>query len=198
MLANEIPQAHYADSALILCTVLSSCASICWPGRGFDGRRFVELLVKQSSPNLRASWISVPALLNKGLVSEEQTAYRGGNATRIFTDDEIDMSYHDAQRKFPNTSQEDLRKSCYASLIYEWLRCGYAHEYWHNQNITHVAPSRKDARLSYIGRSQIGKNNIRRMISFHLSYLVNLAGYHVQHLPESELKKPSTWWIDKG
>lgn len=92
-------------------------------------------------------------------------------------------------------SNKQLRKHCYASLIYEWLRCGYAHEYYHHENITPIPPSRYNARVSYIGRSMNGKH--KRMVSFHIEYLLKVANYHVAILPNTEFKRPTTWWIDE-
>lgn len=194
-LATDIPGAIYADVVLVVTAVLSACASIRWPGRRLDRKRFVELLVRHSPEDFRTSWVSIPALINQGLVLENDTPYMGGNSDRIFRDDEIDLSLHDARTRYPSVPEEQLRKHCYATLIYEWLRCGYAHEYCPHQNITHVPPSRANARVSYIGR--LTDKNLTRMVSFHLPYLFDVANYHVSILPDTADSPPSAWWIDQ-
>jgi len=188
---------HYADLMLITCAVLSACASRRWPGRGKDKQRFIELLVNHSPDCFHASWVSVPELLNQGLIQESQTPYgQPGNHTRIYCGEEIDCSFADATVRFPNVCGRDLRRHCYASLIYERLRCGYAHEYWHHANITYVPASRSMARVSYIGRST--QTGTKRMVSFHVDYLIQLAEHHVSSLPGSCSPRPRKWWIDEG
>jgi len=189
---------HYADLVLIICTVLSACASRRWPSQaiGFDKKKFVELLVIYSSPDFRTSWVSVPSLLNDGLISNNQTPYgTPGNDCDIYCDDEIDLSLEDAIEKYYPVPPDMLQEHCYASLIYERLRCGYSHEYCAAKNITHVQPSERDARISYIGR--LANGTIKRMIGFHFDYLIRLAEYHVSILPSTCSKCPSCWWIDK-
>jgi len=188
---------HYADLVLILCSVLSACAEHRWPGEYIDKKRFIELLVRYSPDKFRTSWVSVPSLIYDGLISESQTPYgKPGNMTRIYRDDEIDLSLEDASRKYPRVSAKDLRKHCYAYLIYDRLRCGYAHKYCPREGIISVRASHKKARISYIGR--LSGAAIKRMGSFHLDYLISLAEYHVFNLPNSPSECPSSWWICEG
>ena len=195
-LSSDVPGASYADVVLIITAILSACASLRWPGRGIDRKRFIELLVPHSPQDFHTSWVSIPALINQGFISEEDTPYRGGNFTRIFRGEEIDLSLDEASMQYSNVSRKKLREHCYASLIYEWLRCGYAHEYCPHENITHVPASRKEARVSYISRS-MGKNH-KRMLSFHLDYLMSIAEHHISILASKEFSLPATWWIEKG
>ena len=195
-LADDIPLASYADVVLIITTVLNACASIRWPGKGIDRKRFIELLVIHSPSEFHTSWVSVPALIDQEHIAENETPYARGDAARIFRDEEIDLCIDEADRQYPNLGRPRLRKHCYASLIYEWLRCGYAHEYCPHQNATHVPATRAGARVSYIGR--LVHNKVRRMVSFHLDYLMAIADYHVSILPSTGSPRPSTWWIDRG
>jgi hypothetical protein len=184
----------YGDIVLILSAVMSSCAAARWPGRGIDRRRFVELLIQRSSPDSHTNWVCVPALINARLVAEADTPYGPGENTRIFRDDEIDIELTAAQSKYSSVSLVDLKRCTYAVMIYEWLRCGYAHEYCPHGNITHVPPSRYNARLSYIGRGT--QNGMKRMISFHLDYLIGLAQHHASNYSDSPEPTPGQWWID--
>ena len=192
LIESEI-DVHYADIALILCSVISACSAIRWPGRGIDRRRFGELLACRSPTDAHAAWVSVPALINRGLVSEVDTPYKG-NETRIFRDEDIDLEIADAQEQYPGVTVCDLKRCTYANLIYEWLRCGYAHGYWHDENVTHAPASQHDARVSYIGRN-VG-NGTRRMVSFHPDYLIGLAEYHAANVPNSPESHPATWWLE--
>lgn len=195
-LSGEVPGGTYADAVLILTAVLSACASRRWPGKHGDRKRFVELLVRYST-GYRTEWVSVPALINSDFIDEGETPYgEPGESCRIYCDDEIDLSFDDARRMYPHVPLKALVTHCYASLIYEWPRCGYAHEYVPHKNITHVPASRKQARVSYIGRFVGGE--IKRMVSFHLDYLVSLAKHHVSILPDGQCDAPSKWWIEQG
>jgi hypothetical protein len=195
-LSSDVPGASYGDVVLIITAILSACASLRWPGRGIDKKRFIELLVQNSPMDLHTSWVSIPGLIDQGYISEEETPYRGGNFTRVFRDDEVDLPLREVSIKYPNIPIKQLRQHCYASLIYEWLRCGYAHQYCPHENITPVPATRKQARVSYIGRL-IGETH-KRMVSFHLDYLMSIADHHISILPSEPSSQPLTWWIDKG
>lgn len=184
----------YADLVLILCSVISACAALRWPGRSVDRRRFIELLVNHGLDEHHAYWVSVPSLINAGLINESDTPYRGGNSTRIFRGSEIDLPIETAISSYTTIPTGRLKSSSYATLIYEWLRCGYAHEYCPHESITHVPPSRHVARISYIGR--IVNGNTIRMASFHLDYLIDLAEFHANNLPDAPSPRPKEWWID--
>jgi hypothetical protein len=189
------PQVHYADLVLILTSVISACAALRFPGNGIDKRRFIELLVRNTPDDFHLSWISVPTLIAKGLISESVTAYaEAGQSTRIFRDEEIDREYCDARQAFPRVPFERLKSCSYAVLIYEWLRCGYAHEYCPHENITHVPASRGPARVSYIGR--MTRSGLKRMVSFHLDYLIEVAEHHAANVSDTPSSQPPTWWLD--
>src|SRR5205085_1990095 len=126
--SSEI-RVEYADCALITCAVISACAAHRWPGRGIDKKRFLELLATRSDRTFRATWVSIPALLESGLIDKSQTPWwKPGHDSLILSDDD-DVSLADAQVRFPSLSMKDLRNHCYAMLIYERLRCAYSHEY---------------------------------------------------------------------
>jgi hypothetical protein len=196
LIDSQLPW-HYADCALILCSVMSACAADRWPSQPkerIDRRRFTELLVGCSPPDAHAEWVSVPALIVKGLVEEKDTPY-GLNGSRIFKDEEIDLPLADAALKYPGVNVQALKNNCYATLIYEWLRCGFAHQYWGNENTTPYVPSRDRARISYIGRGEKGGGH-RRIAGFHLEYLVELAEHHAGDVEDKPRQRPSKWWLD--
>jgi hypothetical protein len=197
-LSSDVPGASYADVVLIITTILSACASLRWSGRGIDRKRFIELLVKQSKNDFHTSWVSIPALINQRFISEKEAPYRRGNSTRIFRGEEIDLPLDKAREQYPNLPLKKLKENCYASLIYERLRCGYAHEYCSHEDITHVPASRHKSRVSYIGRTFPG-GDLKRMVSFHLDYLMDIAKYHVSNISSKKSSPPETWWIlDEG
>jgi hypothetical protein len=176
----------YGDIVLITCAVLSACAAHRWPRERNDSdkERFRRLLTECSPPDFRTAWVSIPALLDDGLITENETLYADrGNHTRIYCDEEIDLSLEDAVARYPQIPRERLEEYSYASLIYKWLRCPYSHEYHADENVTEHQASPKNARVSYIGRVSLTTRGLRRMVSFHLDYLIKLAEYHVSVLP---------------
>jgi hypothetical protein len=188
----------YHDLVLILTAVMSACAACRWPGDGVDRKRFVESLIRFSSPSLHLDYISVGALLELKLISDSQTPWgKFGESLRIFTGDEIDCALPEMSTRYPHLSIGDLRRASYANRIYEWLRCGYAHNYWAAGNTTHVPPSDLPAQISYIGRKE-PDGKVARIASFHLDYLVAVAQEQVAKLPDKRLEKPDKWWIDQG
>ncbi len=195
LLESDIEIAH-SDIGLILCSVLSACAAERWPGRGIDRARFIELLVTHSRADMRADWICVPALIVNGHVVESDTPYgAGGQSTRIFRGDEIDLDLNACRSKYSNVSVRDCKSCSYAALIYGWLRCGYAHQYAPHVNITHYPPSRHNARVSYIGRGT-PDGGLTRMVSFHLDYLIALTEYHADNVASTPDSNPAEWWIN--
>jgi hypothetical protein len=194
---SSLPVTHQ-DLELILSAVISACAACRWPGEGFDRKRFVESLIRFGSPELHLDYISTGALLELGVVSDSETPWGVfGQEIRIFTGDEIDGPIPDMAQRYPKVSTRDLKRASYANRIYEWLRCGYAHNYWAAGNTTHVAPSDSPtAQISYIGlRESDGKR--RRIASFHLPYLIAVAQEQVSTLPKKKLDQPDQWWIDQ-
>ena len=186
------------DLHLILTAVISACAACRWPGEGFDRKRFVESLIQFSSPSLHLDFISIGALLELGLISESQTPWRDfGQRDRIFTGAEIDCALAEMSVRYPNLAVRDLKKASYANLIYRWLRCGYAHNYWAAGNTTHVPPSQQPAQISYIGRIQ-PDGKLIRIASFHFDYLLAVAQEQVSNLGDNPLQKPNNWWIERA
>jgi hypothetical protein len=174
----------YGDIMLITCAILSACAARRWPKqeKKTDKEKFTGLLIEHSPPEFRTSWVSVPSLLYDGLISERETPWGAiGKGCRIFCDDEIDLSLEEAIAKYPQIAPQTIREYSYASLIYKRLRCAYSHEYRPHASVNEMQASRKEARISYIGRCST--NGIERRVSFHLDYLIKLAEYHVSVLP---------------
>lgn len=194
--ASQLPVSQQ-DLGLILMSVISACAAYRWPGEGFDRKRFVESLIRFSPPRLRLDSISIGALLEKHLISEGDTPWGAlGQMTDIFKGDEIDCSFHAASLRFPHLASKDLKDASYASLIYRWLRCGYAHNYWAAGNSTHVPAAQSSAQISYIGRLQ-ANGNLVRIAAFHLDYLIEVTQQQVASLSDQALQKPRVWWLEQ-
>ena len=134
-ICNGHPRGTYDDGALILCAAINCMASCVYPGRGIDRRRFVELVVNYGGRSRLTDWISIPVLhsrlVAKGIRDLEQR-FESLCETRVLVDVDIDQSLADLSSGFPGlvASQSKLVRKCsYANLIYEQLRCGYAHEF---------------------------------------------------------------------
>jgi len=97
------------------------------------------------------------------------------------------------------TARQDLQRRCLPlpandlGRLAQWLRCGYAHNYWAVGNTTHGPPSDFPAQISYIGEKPDGK--LLRIASFHLDYLIDVAQEQVATLTKGRLAKPCAWWI---
>jgi hypothetical protein len=90
------------DLELILTAVISSCAACRWPGEGFDRKRFVESLIRFSSPELHLNFVSIGGLLELGVISDAQTPWGTfSQRIRIFTGDEIDGAIPDMAQRYP-------------------------------------------------------------------------------------------------
>ncbi|MCK5737889.1 hypothetical protein KAH55_01860 [bacterium] len=47
--------AEYSDAVIILTSTISAIAAKVWPGEGKDKKRFIETMIRYSSPTLQAS-----------------------------------------------------------------------------------------------------------------------------------------------
>jgi len=198
-LVNELitggPRVEYADLVLILTAVLSACSARRWPGRGCDRNRFVELLIAHSSPDAHCDYICLSSLLIAEHISERDTPWGPpGEFTRIFRDDEVDMPFSEARTRYPHIPPLELKQHTYASLIYSWLRCPYAHEYCMSASTSHVPASNQPARISYIGR-RYPDGRLVRIATFHLDYLLSLATHHAESVVDTPEPKPHEWWL---
>lgn len=197
LMSSKTIDIEYHDIALILCSVMSAAATAQWRGssQGQDKKRFVELLINHTTPDFRTDNVSVPILLNTGHVDRSTTHYGQTEfAARILTDSEVDISINAARLAFPSVANRVLKKHTYAALIYTLLRCGYAHSYYYKEDVTHVRPSRRSARTSYIDRGTTGEPT--RIICFHLPYLLELATFVADNVPPNAACPPNKWWID--
>lgn len=197
---SELP-VEYADVVLILCSVLSACASWRWPGTDKkDTKRFVELLVKHSPVEFKTSWVSVPCLIYKGKIDKNKTPLgKVASSLEEIASDKVDLSFEDAVQTYRDVEGgvKTLRKYCYAALIYTQLRCGYSHEYSTERPFFPPCPDEIDnSPILYRHRLFVAENKIITIASFSINYLIELAEYHVANLPSRESNYPTTWWID--
>ena len=189
------PEVAYADLVLILTAVLSGCAAHRWPGKNIDQRRFVELLIQHSPAEMHCDYVCLAALLRSKLIGLRDTPWGvPGEFTRIFRDDEIDVPLSKAQTQFPQVSTRDLKRHTYASLIYSWLRCPYAHEYTTKGVTSHMPATASAQRVSYIGRML--DRGITYIATFHLDYILALAAHHASQAPNVAHPLPAAWWLD--
>lgn len=197
-LAQAGSNAEYGDVCVVLSAILSGCSSVRWPGRGIDRSRFTEMLIRYSKPEHGADLVSIPILLNDGLIDLASTRYSApGESCRVFAGEEIDLPMSEARNRFPAVDDQKLKDRTYAALIYSWIRCGYAHEYHLAGDTSHVPATRRSANVSYVLRGEAGKKD-KRIMTFHLDYLFSLAEHHVSILPGSPESVPATWWIQKS
>ena len=186
---QNIEDAHYADISLMLMAIISACATSRWPDTTGDKKKFLELLTQKSPSDFHLDWISIPSLINSEEINEQNTVYGIlSNSCRIFTDEEVDMSFSDATQLGIDT--RTLQRHCYAAIIYK-ERCSYSHEYTYSGNMTPYPPTTRKNRLSYINRG--GKSKVRKILCLNLEYLFEIAEFHVKNLVEKE-KPPSKWW----
>lgn len=197
---SELP-VEYADVVLILCSVLSACASWRWPGdRRIDQKRFVELLIKSpEADKFKTSWVSVPCLIYDGKIDKNKTPLgKVASSLEEISSDKVDLSFEDAVQTYRDVEGgvKTLRQYCYATLIYTQLRCGYSHEYFTNRPFFPPCPDEIDnSPILYRHRLFAAENKIITIASFSINYLIELAEYHVNNLPREKSAEPREWWI---
>lgn len=193
----------YAEAALILCGVLNALAAELWPGKRKDKKRFVELLVRFADPSLAVTKISVPVLIGhlrehnfsddeQRLLERERLADL--SPPRIVTGVEIDMPESEVEQLCSSLQNFELRHFCYATLLYEEIRSGYAHEYAPGARSSswQIGGHQPGACVSYLNR----RDPPDRQIHFNVQWLYEIAA-SVEINSRDQAPDPcfKAWWL---
>ena len=181
-LAEGCCGAGYPEAVIVLCGSLSALAAELWPGKMKDKNRFVELLANYTSPELSATTISIPLLadhLREIGSQDEEAAVRSrwlrADPSQVVYGPDVDATEKDVVLLCPRIQLPIIRKFSYATLLYEEVRSGYAHEYEHaSRSDSFPMGRRPGAEVSYINR--INQDNSRvRLIYFSPHWMAKLA-----------------------
>lgn len=194
--------AGYGDAAIIITSVLTTLAAELWPGTGQDRVRFIECLVQMSSGTPSLSTVSIPLLIQhlkaKNRQQEAETlanAFLNFEPSLVITGADVDHTEGEIRKKVPSLETELLRKFSYAHLIYEEIRCSYAHEYRPGEKSeSWPMTMQPDQAISYVNKHK------ERRIHFHFKWLTQLAMQIVEKIDNDfacqSPPKPATWWIN--
>lgn len=193
----------YGDVILILTAIVSAAAAQCWPGKGIDKKRFIELVVRGapettviSIPRLMA-WLTesgeerIQQLLEE--LEPSQEVFDG----RILLADDVDMREERVVEALGDQLHlSRIRSFSYAAMIYEDLRCSYTHEYkiGSNADTIQMSSSRQPV-VSYV-------NCIHERypyIHFNLNWLAGVVRASVAEAGKNTgnpSTQPIVWWID--
>jgi hypothetical protein len=192
----------YAESALILCAVISSISAIAWPEdnkhKNIDRKRFVEIIVKFPPPKIDLKKISAPLL-----VQDDKTLNNrlGISKSAFYLTEDKDLDETDLQNKCPFLGLKEIRKYSYANLLYEQIRCGYAHQYkTGSYAIDHDAlRALANINKNLVSYVNVLKNNlVYRLIHFPISWIAQItesiaSGIDNESVP---LSFPKKWWLN--
>jgi hypothetical protein len=193
-------------------------SSLLWlSSRGTDGHRFVEIVTRFPPDGLDPTRVSAP------LLAEDFPQLRQdlGISTKSFRlTEDADKSEAEAlgicvAANLPECKRT-VRRYSYASLLYEQVRCGFAHEYRLGKKATDSDALRGIAgvgsrRVSYVNQMpDTGDPITLRVIHFPLEWLSTAAeavasgmdreyAAHSQPIFESlGLPIPHVWWRNGG
>ncbi|WP_435548312.1 hypothetical protein [Desulfobacterium sp. N47] len=207
----------YDEGALILCASISAMAALSWPGDRIDKKRFVEILAQvvagTANPN--------PLKISTPLLCQEDQYFKSillPSNISFYQTEEIDKDYSELIDclslkgiAIDNAQQKTIKKYSYGFLLYNQVRCGFAHEYMIGQNATSFDALRNIGKVnanavSYTNSIDIN-NSTRKRIHFPISWISQLAKNVAQWLDEQRLKQgmqifeklniaqPSNWWM---
>jgi hypothetical protein len=189
--SNQV--ATFYDEAILLCSVLSACAAMRWPGSDIGRKRFVELLVMHSPPYMACTWVSVPMLVSQGLLDPSLAQLPNPTKDNSWRDVDVDGELDTIVKQHPTLSIDAAKSCSYASLVYAWHRGGYSNEWSADSLITCVPGSRKRARVHYIQRNIAARSEW--LVGLSITYLYELAKHHAVHVAEKPYERPATWWL---
>jgi hypothetical protein len=192
----------YAESVIILCTVLSALAAEVWPGEKKDRARFVELLKEFAPTNYEITKISIPLLVthlkNKQNNKECEiirNAFLNCSPDLVLTGDDIDKPETEIMMLCNTLELKDLRDHSYANLLYTEVRSAYAHEYKPGDQTDPWPMTQRDAFVSYVNWACRPDD---RHIHFHIGKIAELALSIAEAidkigntLPRDD---PQNWW----
>jgi len=207
----------YDEGALIVCASISAMAALAWPGNGIDKKRFIEILaqVAASTTDPNPLKISIPLLCQED--QDFNSTLLPSNKSFYLTET-IDKDYSELINclnlkgiPIDNAKRQTIKKNSYGFLLYNQVRCGFAHEYIIGQNATSFDALRNIGKVdantvSYTNSVDIN-NSTRRRIHFPISWISQLARNVARWLDEKRLKqdlqifeklnlaRPSNWWI---
>jgi hypothetical protein len=203
----------YSDACVLLSALISGMAAELWPGKDIDRKRFVDLWVQYSDPQLNPLLVSVP-LLRRFLERSHRTAdvhalesarpkiFELGYGNRVLCDRDIDMSETELNALNTTITQHEIRTFSYPAVFYRDIRSNLAHEYRLSDDAASHFATRKNANVSYVNRVDLTRNELsRRLIHFHVEWIASVTrsiAKNVTQLIEdyTPLPQPKRWWID--
>jgi hypothetical protein len=200
-----------AEAILILSSLISGIAADLWPGKGIDRQRFVELWTHYSAPELCATLVSVPLLiddlertgtflLSDRLRSANNECFspRGLPDTRVVTGEDVDIFDVEVQTLVPELSLATIRKASYGNVFYVHYRSGYVHEYQVGSHADEIVMSETRSFITY-GNFYDAPH---RRINFDIGWLASVTRSIVRRAePEwnrRPISAPAAWWVDGG
>ena len=191
----------YFEVYLILSSVISGIASLIWPGRGIDRKRFVELLIRFDSSENEFSRISTPLLLdnfkNSSITNIEVfKKYQEFQVSRILTGSEIDFNENYIVNVTKEIVIKDLRSFSYANIFYSEVRSSIVHQYELSKIASLFPMTIRRELVSY--NNYLEKPN--RRICFNIQEMMNrikLISTNVfREIKMVPQKTPISWWVD--
>jgi hypothetical protein len=198
----------YAEGSLILCSIISAMSAIAWPGDHIDKKRFVEIITRYPL-EIDPKKVSRPLLVQDGKVCN----LRIGISEKAFKLTEAnDLNEEDVVKLCPDLKLAEIRKYSYAHLLYEQIRCSYAHEYRIGQKASdHDSIRQKlninESDISYVYTNRDNPTS-RQVIHFPLKWIASVAEGVARGLDIEPSKKgkipfeelflgvPTPWWLE--
>jgi hypothetical protein len=197
----------YAEGSLIVCSIISAMSAIAWPGVNIDKKRFVEIITRYPLA-VDPKKVSRPLLAQDGKVSNSRL---GISNKAFYLSEDTDLNETDVLCLCPSLKLSKIRKYSYAHLLYEQIRCSYAHEYRIGQKakdhdslrpIAHI----NDSAISYVNENR--GTTLYRSIHFPFKWIASVAEGVARGLDNEPsnrgkmpfddlcLDVPTPWWLE--
>lgn len=200
----------YGEAVLLVAGLLSGISADLWPRKRIDKARFVELWSQYGDPIHSPNRISVPLLVEHlkrtGHDTEAATieaARRGmfgaGHQSRVVTADEVDSTESEVLALCSTLTPKAVRAFSYGVVFYEHVRSAMVHEFHFGPQAVGVPMTDRQADVSYSNRLDLHTRAQRRLIHFHMPWLVSLVDGVTANVDPvlstttARLPNPSTW-----
>lgn len=210
-LASGKLDAGYSEATIILLALLSGIAGLLWPGKGLDRKRFSELLVTHTPPDLQLRYISTVMFVQEFVDSTDARLKHAAETiekkylplydTLIITGDDADGTESVLIQECPDLTPADIREFSYANLLYREIRCGLMHEYSLGSFATEHPMTDRNANISYANVVHRGPpQELYKQIHFHFDWIKRVVSSVADSVTGIEntlpISKPATWWLD--
>jgi hypothetical protein len=205
----------YAEACIVVSAAISSVASLVWPGKGIDQKRFIEAWVTFGDANntLVSRPLLVQTLLNEGQIQEAQALAHQWPALvnlaspvpRALMGRYIDATESMIRSECSSVALKKARDHSYPAIFYDQVRNALTHEYELGRSASRIGQWTGDPGVSYTEGVHYTRNGEQKrtiLIRYDPDWLIDQARTMGRNADAAlaagpiRCPTPGAWWIE--